>query len=238
MIAGRSPWLCQGTMPPGSIVSLRNRSWRSLMFAGSFSRSMAASTVSVTPLPAWVAGARTSAFNLPAGHSPAADADKPATVAPAVIAARTTPRPPAIRLNMFVISFVTLRPEGAAAGRRIDRTGSETEMPNGFKFDSGTLWSAAAIPRAIATGYRLNSQSIFPRVVATRSLLVVRFTGGATHGRPAEYPDACPGCPLRSSRAVAGSRHEKWAPGRFGGPSQPARRPDHAFSRHPPRGRG
>src|SRR5262245_209172 len=31
MIAGRSAWLCQGTMPPGSIVSLRKRSCRSLV---------------------------------------------------------------------------------------------------------------------------------------------------------------------------------------------------------------
>src|SRR6516162_6929776 len=125
MIAGRSPWLCQGTMPPGSIVSLRKRSWRSLMFAGSLSRSMAASTVSVTPLPAWLDGVRTSALNLPAGHSPAADADTPASVAPAVTAARTTPRPLAIRLNMFVISFVTLRREGAVAVRSIHRTDGE-----------------------------------------------------------------------------------------------------------------
>jgi hypothetical protein len=101
------------------------------MFAGSFSRSMAASTVSVTPFPAWVAGARASALNLPAGHSPAADADTPASVAPAVMAARTTPRPLAIRLNMFVISSVMLGREGAAAARRIDRAGGETEMPNG-----------------------------------------------------------------------------------------------------------
>jgi len=47
---------------------------------------------------------------------------------------------------MFVISFVTLRLEGAGAGRRIDRSGGGTEMPNGFKFDSGALWSAAEIP--------------------------------------------------------------------------------------------
>jgi len=47
------------------------------------------------------------------------------------MAAKTTPRPLAIRLNMFVISSVTLRREGAVAGRRIDRTGRETEMPNG-----------------------------------------------------------------------------------------------------------
>src|SRR5262249_35687242 len=99
---------------------------------------------------------RPSAFNWPAGHSPAADADTPASVAPAVIAARTTPRPLAIRLNMFVISSVTLRREGAVAGRRIDRTGGETEMPNGFKFDSLALLSAAGIPWGHST--RLSAQ--------------------------------------------------------------------------------
>ena len=57
--------------------------------------------------------------------TPAADADTPASVAPAVIAARMTPRPLAIRLNMFVISSVTLRLEGAAARRRIDRTAAK-----------------------------------------------------------------------------------------------------------------
>src|SRR5262249_57506307 len=112
-----------GRVGAGWMVSLGKRSWRSLMFAGSFSRSMAASTVSVTPLPAWLAGARTSALNLPAGHSPAADADTLASVAPAVIAASTTPRPLAIRLNMFVISSVTLRRGGGVAGGGRGRNG-------------------------------------------------------------------------------------------------------------------
>src|SRR5947208_146784 len=104
---------------PGSIVSLRKRSWRLLSFAGSFSRSMAASTVSVTPLPAWAAGMRTSALNLPGGHSPATDADKPASVEPAIMPARTrlrpNPRPLAMRLNIFVISFVMPQPQRGGA---------------------------------------------------------------------------------------------------------------------------
>jgi hypothetical protein len=49
MMAGRSLWLCQGTIPPGSMVSLRMRNLRSLMLAGSFSTSIMAMTVSVTP---------------------------------------------------------------------------------------------------------------------------------------------------------------------------------------------
>ena len=46
---GRSSWLCQGTMPPGWIMSLRKRSSRSFDCAGSLARSMAPSVVSVTP---------------------------------------------------------------------------------------------------------------------------------------------------------------------------------------------
>ena len=46
---GRSSWLCQGTMPPGSIVSLRKRSSRSSMWAGCLPRSIEPSVTSVTP---------------------------------------------------------------------------------------------------------------------------------------------------------------------------------------------
>src|SRR5262249_1678403 len=144
MIAGRSAWLCQGTMPPGSIVSLRKRSWRSLMLAGSFSRSMAASTVSVTPLPAWATGGRTSAWFLPRGHSPAALADKPASVVPAIIPAKTRPRPNsrplAMRLNMVVVSCVYPRPQRGRTGAQHSSDGQRTEMPIGSGVDSGLLW--------------------------------------------------------------------------------------------------
>jgi len=49
MIAGRSAWLCQGTMPFGSMVSLRMRNRRSLILNGAFATSIEAMTVSVTP---------------------------------------------------------------------------------------------------------------------------------------------------------------------------------------------
>src|SRR6516162_5513151 len=134
-------------MPPGSIVSLRNRSWRSLMLAGSFSRSMAASTVSVTPLPAWATGTRTSALDLPAGHSPAADTDTPASVAPAIIPAKARLRPNArpltMRLNMVVVSSVTPQPQRGRSGAQHSSDGRRTEMPIGSGLDSGLLWEKA-----------------------------------------------------------------------------------------------
>jgi len=132
---GRSPWLCQGMMPPGSIVSLRKRSWRSLMFEGSFSRSMAASTVSVTPLPALVTGARASALTLSAGHSPATAADKPAIAEPAITPARTklrpNPRPCVTRLSMLVISLVMPGRRRGRSGIQNQSNGGRMEMPNG-----------------------------------------------------------------------------------------------------------
>src|SRR4029077_19749802 len=48
MSAGRSAWLCQGTMPFGSMVSLRMRNRRSLILNGAFATSIEAMTVSVT----------------------------------------------------------------------------------------------------------------------------------------------------------------------------------------------
>src|SRR5262245_19923101 len=131
-------------MPPGPIVGLRNRSWRSLMLAGSFSRSMAASTVSVTLLPAWATGTRTSALDLPAGHSPAAETDTPASVAPAIIPPRARLRPNArpltMQLNMVVVSSVTPRPQRGRSGAQHSSDGWRTEMPIGSGLDSGLLW--------------------------------------------------------------------------------------------------
>src|SRR5215510_10510116 len=106
MMAGRSPWLCQGTIPPGSMVSLRKRSWRSLIFAGSFSRSMAASTVSVTPLAACDTGSRALVLTWSAGHWPATADDRPMASEPMTTPARMVVRPMArplmMRSNMIV----------------------------------------------------------------------------------------------------------------------------------------
>src|SRR5262245_66213648 len=114
------------------------------MLAGSFSRSMAASTVSVTPLPAWATGGRTSAWFLPPRHSPAALADKPASVVPAIIPAKTRPRPNsrplAMRLNMVVVSCVYPRPQRGRTGAQHSSDGQRTEMPIGSGVDSGPLW--------------------------------------------------------------------------------------------------
>src|SRR5215510_9743727 len=108
MIAGRSPWLCQGTIPPGSMVSLRKRSWRSLIIAGSFSRSMAASTVSVTPLAACDTASRALVLTWSAGHWPAAADDRPAANEPITTPARAIVRPMVrplmLRLDMFLSS--------------------------------------------------------------------------------------------------------------------------------------
>src|ERR1041384_2703920 len=71
MMAGLSPWLCQGTMPPGSTVSLRMRNLRSLMLAGSFSTSIMAMTVSVTPIGLKSTGAGALGFFWSAGDSAA-----------------------------------------------------------------------------------------------------------------------------------------------------------------------
>src|SRR5271166_1644621 len=143
MMAGRSPWLCQGTMPPGSMVSLRNRSWRSLMFAGSFSRSMAASTVSVTPLPAWATGARASAFILSEGQLPATAADTPASIDPAVMPARTTFRAtcqlPVMEWNMIMISSIgywVFLPGGRPQRHHHQSNARRTEMPNNSRIDT------------------------------------------------------------------------------------------------------
>jgi hypothetical protein len=101
--AGRSPWLCQGTMPLGSMVSLRNRNWRSLSFAGSFSRLMAPSVVSVTPTAANFTGSRASAFILSAGQLPAKAAvvkTADPMARPATVMVRPSNRPSSMRLNI------------------------------------------------------------------------------------------------------------------------------------------
>src|SRR6266545_5781043 len=88
--AGRSSWLCQGTMPPGSIVSLRKRNSRSLMLAGCFSRLIAPSVTSVTPTGLVSTIGRTLGCILPAGHSPAMAVEVVATE-PAIIPASARP---------------------------------------------------------------------------------------------------------------------------------------------------
>src|SRR6516165_2112733 len=99
------------------------------MFAGSFSRSMAARTVSVTPLPASVTGGRTSAFILSEGQLPAAAADTPTIVDPAVMLARSRywpkRRPPVMPSNMFVVSSVRRSRKVVATALRLDQTLAE-----------------------------------------------------------------------------------------------------------------
>src|SRR5215831_4390863 len=98
------------------------------MFAGSFSRSMAAKTVSVTPLAASVTGGRTSAFIWSEGQLPAAAADTPTSVDPAVMPARTRYRPkhrPVMPSNMFVVSSVRRSRREVATVLRLDQTLAE-----------------------------------------------------------------------------------------------------------------
>src|SRR5229473_3277816 len=103
MRAGRSSWLCHGTMPPGSIVSLRKRNSRSLRCAGCFSRSIEPNVTSVTPTGLNLTSSRASAFILPAGHSPA-KADDAVAADPAMTQANARPcqsaREFAVGLNM------------------------------------------------------------------------------------------------------------------------------------------
>src|SRR6516162_109659 len=99
------------------------------MFAGSFSRSMAARTVSVTPLPASVTGGRTSAFILLEGQLPAAAPVTPTSVDPAVMLARSRywpkRRPPVMPSNMFVVSSVRPSRKEVAMVLRVDQTLAE-----------------------------------------------------------------------------------------------------------------
>src|SRR6516225_7356973 len=88
--AGRSLWLCQGTMPPGSIVSLRKRSSRPSMCAGCLLRSIEPSVTSVTPTGLKSTIWRALALNLSAGHSPASAADAVASEIETVVTKQNT----------------------------------------------------------------------------------------------------------------------------------------------------
>src|SRR5262249_9996880 len=107
-------------------------------------RSMAASTVSMTPLPAWATGGRTAAWVLPPGHWPAALADKPASVVPALLPAKTRPppnsRPLSMRFNIGLVSCVYPPPQPSRTGAQHSSDGQRTEMPIGSGVDSGPLW--------------------------------------------------------------------------------------------------
>src|SRR4051812_33544813 len=78
MIAGRSPWLCQGTTPPGCTTRRRIRNRRSLMPMPCCARSLVAIMVSVTPS----AGVEDIAWPLPSGTILSAG-QLPACAAPA-----------------------------------------------------------------------------------------------------------------------------------------------------------
>src|SRR5262249_39381601 len=159
MIAGRSSWLCHGTMPPGSIVSLRKRSCRSLILAGSFSRSMAASTVSVTPLPACVAGWRTSGFILSAGQLPATAADAPTSVDaaanPAMTTVRPSQRPLVLRWNMLDLLCC------APAGGRPQRCRAWVERGS----NGNAEWLSNRYVAAIGRGQRRSQHALDVRRV-------------------------------------------------------------------------
>src|SRR4051812_25569950 len=142
--AGRSSWLCQGTMPPGSIVSLRKRSSRPSIWAGCFSRSIAPSVTSVTPAALVSTIARTLVFILSAGHSPAKAAVL-AIAVPVMMQASARPcrslRELAIGLNMSV-SPLLLPCEPRCVVRLCDhhrRNSLATEMPDGCDVDSAAL---------------------------------------------------------------------------------------------------
>src|SRR3954453_23179215 len=72
MMAGRLPWLCHGTTPPGATTSLRKRNMRpSARAFGSSARSTAPITLSVTLAAGVLFIGRTSLPDLSAGHDPA-----------------------------------------------------------------------------------------------------------------------------------------------------------------------
>src|SRR4051794_36610519 len=72
MMAGRLPWLCQGTTPPGCTTSLRRRSMRpSARACGSLARSTAPITLSDTLMAGVLFIGRTLGPDLSAGHDPA-----------------------------------------------------------------------------------------------------------------------------------------------------------------------
>src|ERR1051326_5803002 len=150
MIAGRSPWLCQGTTPPGWMTSLRSRSSRSAIFAGSSASLIAASTVSVTPLAGVVPILVRSVPRLSAGHSPALAGPSNVNIAPAT-------RPAARRLRRIdrlpmVGLLISLSPCCSSAGSKDLGNGTlqlrgrrgRTEIPDGFQVHSGWLFASAA----------------------------------------------------------------------------------------------
>src|SRR5512135_517555 len=109
MIAGRSPWLCHGTTPPGSTTSLRRRNWRPWIFAGSFARSIDESTVSVTPFAGVLSAFVTLTPILSAGHSPALAAPAARVRPPSTTAAMERLRQSAgARVVLLIIADVSL----------------------------------------------------------------------------------------------------------------------------------
>src|SRR5881227_2211284 len=84
MTAGRLPWLCQGTTPPGCTTSLRSRSMRfSARAFGSLARSTAPITSSVTLAAGVLFIGRTSGPDLSAGQDPASAGPASAAASPA-----------------------------------------------------------------------------------------------------------------------------------------------------------
>src|SRR3954469_26031516 len=77
MMAGRSSWLCHGTMPPGWMTSSRRRRRRSARLTFSFASSTWPSTVSVTSFGFISPLVRAPGLILSAGHWPACEAHQP-----------------------------------------------------------------------------------------------------------------------------------------------------------------
>src|SRR3954465_15103081 len=142
MRAGRSSWLCHGTMPPGAIVSLRKRSSRSFRGAGCFSRSIAPRVTSLTPTGLKSTLSRALACILSAGHSPAeAELVK---VDPATAQANARPCQSAREvtdcLNILLSPLFCRRLNDLAGdGEKHDGDLVLKEMPVDFRLDSAAL---------------------------------------------------------------------------------------------------
>src|SRR5215217_2420404 len=91
MRAGRSSWLCHGTMPPGCTTSLRSRSRRSASATFSLPSSIMPSTLSVTSFGFISPDVRTPTLVLSGGHWPAF-AGEARRARPAARAAPVRPR--------------------------------------------------------------------------------------------------------------------------------------------------
>src|SRR5882724_3891218 len=147
--AGRSSWLCQGTMPPGSIVSLRKRSSRSLILAGCFSRLIEPRVTSVTPTALVSTISRAFGFILLAGHSPAnaveADATEPAMM-PASARPCQSVRDVTLDVDMSWSPLClrsALAPDSSGRLHHHHRRNRRAvEMPDGSGLDSGALCKA------------------------------------------------------------------------------------------------